>query len=59
MSDAGALHQEAHQIVGNPVHRNLFADHGGCQAAQHIQAEENLDFPEVEFDGPSLKIERG
>ena len=59
MSNAGALHQETHQVVGYPVHRNLFADHGGRQATQHIQAEENLDFPEVQFDGPALRIERG
>ena len=59
MCDTGALHQEAHQIVGDSVHGNLFPNHGGRQAAQHIQAEENLDFPEVEFDSPSFEIERG
>ena len=53
----GSLHQGANEIVSDPMHRQLFENHLGGEAAQDIHAQHGFDLSEVQFDIPAPKIE--
>ena len=57
MPDGRFLHQCADEVVGYRVHHDFLFHHRGSLAAQHIHAESDFDFTEVEFDAPALKIQ--
>jgi len=59
VESGGLLHEGADEVVGNGMHGDLLADHGGGLAAQHVHAEGDFDVAEEEFDGPSAQIEFG
>jgi hypothetical protein len=46
----GSLHQGANEIVSDPMHRQLFENHLGGEAAQDIHAQHRFDLSEVQFD---------
>lgn len=55
----GLLHQAPDEVVGDGVHGDLLADHGGGLAVEHVHAEGDLDVAEEEFDGPAPQVEPG
>ena len=57
VGDGGSLHQGANEIVSDPMHRQLFENHLGGEAAQDIHAQHGFDLSEVQFDVPAPEIE--
>lgn len=56
---SGLLHEASDEVVGDGVHVDLLADHGGRLAAQHVHAKGDLDVAEEKFDGPAPYNHRG
>ena len=57
VGQGGSLHQGANEIVSDPMHRQLFENHLGGEAAQDIHAKHGFDLSEVQFDVPAPEIE--
>ena len=57
VGQGGSLHQSANEIVSDPMHRQLFENHPGGEAAQDIHAKHGFDLSEVQFDVPAPEIE--
>lgn len=52
-------HEEAHEVVGDGLHRDFFLDHGRGLGAKHIQTQGGLDVPEVELHLPTQTEQLG
>jgi len=57
VGQGGSLHQGANEIVSDPMHRQLFENHPGGEAAQDIHAKHGFDLSEMQFDVPAPEIE--
>ena len=57
--DGRLLHDTAHEVIGDKMHRQFALDHVGRFAAEHVHVEEGFEFPKVEFNTPALKVECG
>ena len=53
------LHQGTDEVVGDCVHGDLLANHGGSLAAEHVHAEGAFDVAEEQLRGPAAEIELG
>jgi len=51
-----ALHDSTDAVVGNGVHHDLFANHRGGFASQHVHAHGDLDIAEEQFYCPALEV---
>ena len=56
VGQGGSLHQGANEIVSDPMHRQLFENHPGGEAAQDIHAKHGFDLSEMQFDVPAPEI---
>ena len=57
VGQGGSLHQGANEIVSDPMHRQLFENHPGGEAAQDIHAKHGFDLSKMQFDVPAPEIE--
>jgi hypothetical protein len=55
----GAEHEGTNEVIGDEVHPEFAADHGGGLAAKDIGAEGGLDVAKEEFGAPASKVEVG
>lgn len=53
-----ALHEDAHEVVGDEVDQKFLLDEVGSFAAQNVHGHERFDLMEVEFDLPAFAVER-
>jgi len=55
----GAEHEGANEVIGDEVHPELAADHGGGLATKDIGAESGFDVAQEEFGAPAPEVEVG
>jgi hypothetical protein len=55
----GAEHEGPNEVIGDEVHPELAADHGGGLATKDIGAESGFDVPEEELGAPAAEVEVG